>query len=214
MLGLPVYYYYKRADIPAATHLPVLVMMGKCFKVRRVLEFGAGTFSTLTFLDRAVFPDVEQVVSFETDPSWKQRVEKAAGEDKRLQVVLIADDVDKLAARCDISAFDLVFVDNGPTAEVRTATIAEIARRNNDGTLVVVHDFEIPDYRQASNKSRYRFCFTAYCPHTGILSTPSRIDRTMRSKFRHMNKAMTQLAKELDPTDVCAWTRVINKTLQ
>src|SRR4051794_15044459 len=100
LLGLPVHYYFERAAIPAATHLPILIAIGRLFPIKTVLEFGAGNFSTLTFLDRSLFPKVERVHSFETEPDWKRRIEAQAAADGRLMIELIDADVPRTAATC------------------------------------------------------------------------------------------------------------------
>ena len=61
-------------DDPYATHLPVLREIGAMRPIRRVLEFGAGMYSTPLFLDRTAYPDLEVLVSVEDDWEWLQRI--------------------------------------------------------------------------------------------------------------------------------------------
>jgi predicted O-methyltransferase YrrM len=208
-LGLPVHYYFKKAELAAATHLPVLVGLGRLFPVRTVLEFGAGNFSTLAFLDRGLFPAVERVLSFETDPDWKRRVEAHAGGDERLTVALIGEDVPRTAAECDFSAFDLVFVDNGPSAAIREQTIKEVVAHANEWKLVVVHDFEHLSYQRATKAARHRFCFDSYCPHTGVLWNEPRLGLRLGSSFERINSAFARYANSIEPADIARWRQVV-----
>ena len=208
-LGLPVHYYFKRATVPAASHLPVLLAVGTILPIRRVLEFGSGSFSTLAFLDRGIFPDVEQVVSFETDGEWKDRVVEQANGDKRLDIRLIGSEVHQTAATCDFAGYDLVFVDNGPTGDERVATIKEVANRCHDSNLVMVHDFENLPYQQAASLFPHRFCFDSHCPHTGVLWKGERVDREIRSKLKHMNKEIARHARQVEPNELETWKRII-----
>src|ERR1700692_3929280 len=147
ILGLPVHYYFKRDRIPAATHLPVLLAMNHLFKIEHVLEFGAGKFSTLSFLDRKLFPLVKSVHSYETDPNWKSQVESLADCDPRLTIELVGREVQRVAAVCDYGKFDLVLVDNGPN---RPETIKEVVAHESEWKLVLVHDYENLPYQRAS----------------------------------------------------------------
>src|SRR4051812_48590531 len=80
-LNLSVAHYHPLAAVPASSHLPILIGLARVFQLRQVLEFGSGHFSTLCFLNRDLFPDLQRVQSFETDPEWKQRVEVQANGD-------------------------------------------------------------------------------------------------------------------------------------
>jgi hypothetical protein len=183
-LGLTVHYYYPRAPIPAVTHLPVLMGLARLYPVRRVLEFGAGKFSTLSLLDRSLFPDIEAVHSYETSPEWLALVQEKANGDPRLSLELIGEDVQNTAARCTLSGYDLIFVDNGPN---RAATIRALVARQSEWSLMAIHDFEEPPYTQAAQGAKHCFVFTAYCPNTGVLwnNIPSPL-----SQFRKLNRAM------------------------
>jgi len=210
-LGLPVHYYFKAAEVPASSHLPVLMTIGKIFPIKSVLEFGSGSFSTLMFLNRAIFPQLEKVISFETDPEWKQRVIDGAGGDKRLEILLVDDDVAKAASKCNFSLFDLVFIDNGPSADARAATIREVAKRCHDSNLIVIHDFENLPYQQAARELPQRFFFDSHCPYTGFLWRNGRIDRVTRSKLKRMKKQIGRHAGQIEPNEVETWTGIIEQ---
>lgn len=209
MLGLPVQYYYKSDRIPAATHLPVLLAMSRLFKIEHVLEFGAGKFSTINLLNRGLFPLVKSVHSYETDPEWKSRVELLAKGDSRLTIELIAPEVQRTAAVCDYVKYDLVLVDNGP---YRPETIKEVVAHENKWKLVLVHDYENLPYQRASKAASHKYCFDAYCPHTAVLWNERKLGPGVRTKFRRMNKLLSQHVAEVEAGNVGFWADIIGKT--
>src|SRR5579859_3848467 len=75
-----------RSAKPYTTHLPALLALRFLRPIRRVLELGAGEHSTLAFLDRECFPELETLLSFEQDPQWAERVKTLAGSDARLSL--------------------------------------------------------------------------------------------------------------------------------
>lgn len=208
-LNLDVSYYHPRESVPASSHLPILIGLGRLFQVRRVLEFGAGHFSTLCFLNRDIFPDLGQVHSFETDPQWKELIEAEANEDQRLIITLVEADLARAAATCDFTKFDLVFIDNGPSSESRVATIKEVIAHASDCKLVIIHDFEFSSYQQAAEGALSRFCFDVYNPYTGVLWNERQLGSGLRATFRRMNKALKQHAKTTKPDDTERWRQII-----
>ena len=206
-LGLPVYYYFKRDRIPASTHLPVLLGISRLFRIERVLEFGAGKFSTLTFLNRDIFPHVQSVRSFETSEEWKLRIESLAEGDPRLAIELIDENVPGIAARCDYGKYDLVFVDNGPN---RAETIKEVVAHEAAWNLVMVHDYENPPYAQAAVSARHKFCFDGYCPHTGVLWN-DKLGRNVRGKLRRLNRGIKRHVTRTESGDTVYWTRIVRE---
>lgn len=179
-LGLDVSYYIPRAAIPAATHLPLLRAIGEVLPVRRVLEFGSGFYSTLTFLDRSLFPQLEQVVSFETDEQWQNVVKGWAAGDGRLDLRFTSD-MPTEARRVDLSGVDLVLVDNGPDSTVRAATIKAAAQRTTGRTVMVVHDFEFAPYQAAASALKPQFVLRKLNPYTGLLAATPLDREALRS---------------------------------
>jgi hypothetical protein len=213
-LNLSVAHYHPLAAVPASSHLPMLIGLGRVLQIRQVLEFGAGHFSTLCFLNRDMFPDLQRVQSFETDPEWKQRIEAQANGDHRLTITLIDPDVARVAAGCDFNSFDLVFIDNGPSREARAATIKEVVAHANDCKLVIIHDFENAIYQQAAKGALSCFCFDAFNPYTGILWNERQLGSELRSTFRQMNKAVKQHAKVTKPDDTDRWRQIVEPFAQ
>src|SRR5271157_4885712 len=82
-----------RHETPYATHMPILVGLGFLCRPRKVIEFGSGEFSTALFLDRSVFPSVEEVVSYENDAVWFSQVCSCLGGDARLHMQSISGEM-------------------------------------------------------------------------------------------------------------------------
>ncbi len=210
-LGLPVHYYKPDATPRAASHVPVLIGLARLFPVRRVLELGSGLYSSLLFLNRRAFPDVDMVCSYETDPAWKARVEEAAGGDARLRLELV-DEVARHAAGFPYATFDLVLVDDSQAREARCATIREVTVRSAETNVVVVHDYEQPFYAASTRAMPARYCFDALVPYTGVLWKGSRVNGEARRKFKALNRAFAAMAGcPADRTD--AWIEVADATL-
>jgi len=194
-----------RAASPYSTHLPVLVGLATELPVRNVLEFGAGRFSTLTFLDRSAFPDVERVDSFDTDPAWRDEVLALANHDSRLTITLVDGPMHQAAASLPFEEYDLVLVDDSADEASRTATIGTVARCRSNRNVIVVHDYEMERYRQASSIIPNRFTFHAYNPYTGVCWESAPLSA---SRLRSMARQLQRYAEQLEPTDRAAWVEI------
>ena len=209
LLGLPTYYYRPRSSVPAATNMPVLIVIGRTLPIRRVVEFGAGLYSTPTFLDHSAFPLLERIVSFETDPEWFHRVRAASRRDPRLELRLIDREVSKAAASYDFTDSDLVFIDNGPDWPARVGTIETVVRKHQRRPVIVIHDFEQQVYVDAARPMPDRFVFDAFIPYTGVLWRGDAIPTTLTRHFRAINRAITKnLAAR--PDDRHFWIQAIH----
>ena len=134
------------------SHTRVLAALGGLRPVS-VLELGGGRHSTRLFLSKAVFPALEQLVTVEQDPHWRSLVESG---DPRQQVV----------DRCDSLDFDLIFIDDQITTEARVLTIEKVAGQRPNA-VVVIHDFNKPEYQQAA-KFDHQVSIPTRFPWTGV----------------------------------------------
>src|SRR6185295_2581550 len=76
------YFLAPRARNDYATHIPILIGLARLREIRSVLEFGCGNYSTLTFLNRFAFPQLERLHSIENDDSWASTMQEAAKDDR------------------------------------------------------------------------------------------------------------------------------------
>lgn len=196
-----------RAPNAFATHVPVLIGLGRSRRIQRVLEFGCGKYSTLTFLNRSVFPHLDRLHSIENDDSWAAMIQEAAKHDSRWSLQLVNGEIADSVADLDLEAFDLIMIDDSQSSTQRAATIRAVAGKHPERPLIVIHDFEVEEYRKAATGFKYRHRFRGYNPETGVVGNRvddlKRIERVIRSK-----------GKVLEPDAVEKWTRVFRQDLQ
>jgi len=199
-----------RSLIDYATHVPILVGVGCSLRIAKVLEFGAGFYSTLTFLNRSAFPDITSVCSIESDLDWISRVYAAAKNDPRLRIRHVPEPIESVLAELDPAEYDLVLVDSSTEAPRRAALIRQLARRPTGTCLVVVHDFEIDLYKQAAKGFLKFVDYSAFNPCTGILWHAK---RDGEKRLKDIRGIISHHAKTLAPDDIESWATVFHKEL-
>ena len=197
------YFSTPRARNDYATHVPILIGLARLREIKSVLEFGCGYYSTLTFLNRAAFPHLERLQSVENDASWAETIHEAAKSDERWTLKLIRREI--ADAVPDLETFDLVLIDDSKTSTQRSATIRAVAGKQPQRPWIVIHDFEIEEYRRAAVGFKQRHVFKALNPETGVLSNhPTHwksLDRTIRSN------------KMLDADQTARWIRILSASI-
>jgi hypothetical protein len=186
---------------PYATHVPVLVGLAKQRPIRRVLEFGAGRYSTLLFLDRTVFPDLVALRTYEDNAEWAQEVIGLAGNDSRLDVQLVEDVPDCVPSSVD--DYDLVFVDDSTTVDRRARTISGVVSAGLGPSLLVVHDFEHRPYLDAVATLPHVYAFRGRRPNVGVAwagQVPGLV-----SDLRALRRRIESVGGSIDAADVTAW---------
>lgn len=186
-----------------ATHIPVLVALGLLTEVRSVLEFGSGTFSTLTFLNREAFPHLETILSFENDAAWYAKVREQVSHDPRITLTYADGPLHALVPDLDLAAYDLIFIDDATKASLRAETIQSVVAHCGPRNVIVVHDFEVGTYQRAADAASQKFRMTAFNPNTGVLWQGKRLTYFALSK---VNRALRRNAA-LDLTDIHSWHR-------
>ncbi len=204
----PVPRLAPRAENPYATHLPILIGIGGLFLARRVLELGCGEHSTLTFLDRSIFPHLTALHSWENNMEWLERVERLAGGDPRLWLAYTDGQMSVACAGIDSTGYDLIFIDDSARPVDRAATIREVACRSSPFSLVVIHDYENPLYKAAAKPLPARYSFTAFNPQTGVLWRHASIHRR---SLRVLDRLIKRYARQIKPEDIAAWAQVLGR---
>jgi precorrin-6B methylase 2 len=199
------YFSTPRAENDYATHIPILIGLAKLRAVRRVLEFGCGHYSTLTFLNRAAFPHLERLHSIENDDAWAATIQNAAKHDQRWTLQLVNGEVSK--AIPELEQFDLILIDDSKTSAQRAATIRAVARKEPQHPWIVIHDFEVEEYRQAASGFRHRHRFRAYNPETGVVG--NRV-----AELKAIERIIKAKAKLLEPDAIEKWMTVFRQDLQ
>ena len=116
------------------SHQPALRALAKFEKIRSVIEFGAGIYSTHLFLDRDAFPHLKSLVSLEHNRKW---VEKVLVEDKR-HTVIITDSENFVDYSKGMKA-DFVFLDSGPSFTARWELLEHAL---NLAPIIAIHDYK------------------------------------------------------------------------
>jgi hypothetical protein len=200
-----------RNAIDYATHVPILVGLGCSLRITKILEFGAGLYSTLTFLNLSAFPDVTSVSTIESDSDWISRVYAEAKDDPRLRIWHVPEPIESILPELNLSLYDLVLVDSSTEAASRAALIRELADRFTGTCLVVIHDFENDLYKRAAKGFLSRVDYSAFNPCTGVLWHSMR-DGEKRA-LKSIRRIISRYAKALAPDDVESWATVFRKEL-
>jgi hypothetical protein len=172
-------------------------------EIRSVLEFGCGRYSTLTFLNRAAFPHLEQLHSIENDSAWSETIHNLATADDRWTLQLIDGEIAEAVSDVDLERFDLILIDDSKTSAERAATINAVARKRPQRPWIAIHDFEVGEYQQAASAFQRRYKFRAYTPKTGLISNSS-VD------IRSLKRLLKTNARVLPPDDIQAWLLRLN----
>ena len=191
----------QRSQKDYATHVPILIGLAGLREIRSVIEFGCGYYSTLTFLNRSPFSHLERLESLENDTTWAEKLQESAQEDRRWTLKVVQGDIANFISNLDLEPFDLLLIDDSVTAVQRTATIDAVVNKRPQHPSIVIHDFEVEEYRNAARGFGQVTRFRAYNPETGLVAnTPIDADSLIS-----MDRLLKEQAKTLQPDDVEGW---------
>lgn len=196
------YFSTPRARNDYATHVPILIGLARMREIRNVLEFGCGYYSTFTFLNRSVFPHLERLQSVENDAAWAETIRESA-KDERWTLKLVNGEIVNAVSSLDLETFDLILIDDSKNSEQRSATIRSVASKQPQRPWIVIHDFEVGEYKKAAARFKQKHAFSAYNPATGLVCNEAIDVKPLTSvlKFR---------AKTLEPDDLEGWIKALN----
>lgn len=195
-----------RAQNAYATHIPVLIGLAAIRPIRRVLEFGCGHYSTKTFLERSIFADLQELQSVENNADWAETMRAAVKDDSRCVVSAVRGAMSDAVRTFDLEAYDLILVDDSTNAQERVATIRALLSRHPLNPWIVIHDYEVEEYRRASSGFQQRFTFKAYNPQTGLISNSG-----FTSAVKILDQRLKDNSSSLAPDDTEAWLRKLRK---
>jgi hypothetical protein len=202
------YFSTPRARNDYATHIPILLGLARLREIKTVLEFGCGYYSTLTFLNRAAFPQLEKLHSIENDIAWSETIQEAAHHDARWTLDLVAGEIADFVSSLEVESFDLILIDDSKTSAQRAATIRAVANKEPQRPWISIHDCEVEEYRTAATGLRQRHAFKAYNPYTGVACNSS----AQISEWKFLDRTLKARAKSLEPDDIDAWIDVFGKS--
>lgn len=166
-----------------------------------MLEFGCGYYSTLTFLNRSVFTHLERLESVENDSAWAGTIQETAKTDARWTLKLIEGEISDSVSTLDLERFDLILIDDSQTSAQRVCTIREVSIKSPHRPWIVIHDFEVEEYRRAASGFRQCHKFKAYNPNTGLLWNST----THARRAKSIDRIVRANAKALEPDDMRGW---------
>jgi len=197
------YFSTPRARNDYATHVPILIGLARMREIKSVLEFGCGHYSTLTFLNGAAFPHLARLQSIENDVSWAETMQASVNDD-RWVLDLVNSEIAGSVRDLDLEAFDLILIDDSKTSAQRASTIRAIAARQPQRPWIVIHDFEVEEYRKAAMGFKQRHTFKVYNPQTGLVYNKA-------SDVKPLSRLLKEKSKTLEPDDVDSWIGVFSK---
>jgi hypothetical protein len=188
-----------RSVEPYSTHIPVLVALAVAHRIHCVCEFGSGRYSTPLFLNRDIFCELHELVSFENDDTWFREVSTLVN-DQRLRFEFVNGGLANVVdSRC-LETKDLIFIDDGTKGVERQATIAAVASQRQSSGVVAIHDFEYAPYQQAAS-FRNVFIFDALNPFVGVASN----GKLPTEVYRRLNNIIRLESCKLLNTDAVGW---------
>jgi hypothetical protein len=198
----------RRSEQPYATHIPVLVGVAAAIKPRRLIEFGCGTFSTLSFLDDVAFPSIEVVDSYENNKEWFEQISRELPPNSPIRLHLVIGDMYRTIDGASTPDASMIFVDDSPSAEERVQTVQGIARCCGTEPVVVLHDYNLWRLRLAARNFQNRLSFDAFNPQCGVLwnGRPER-----RLALKRVSDIIRRYARSIPPGDVRRWRRVFSE---
>ncbi len=194
---------------PYATHLPILMAVGRLRPVRRVLELGCGRHSTLAFLNRMAFPDLVSLHSLEDDRTWAETISNEVGNDPRFNLMILNNSVASAVSSMDLSLYDLILVDDSANAAQRVDTIGHVLRNCPRQCIVAIHDYEVPQYRQVGRLTHH-FRFTCLCPNTGVLWHDAGLSIF---QLRRISAVIRVHAGAVMADDIASWATILDGEL-
>jgi hypothetical protein len=170
-----------------------------------LIEFGSGTFSTLSFLDKAAFPSLEKVESYENNLEWFEQIQKQIPLNALVKLQFVEGDMYRAIQGANTPSASMIFIDDSPTDAARVPTVEEVARRCGTEPLVVLHDNDLWRLRLAARKFENRISFDAFNPQCCVMwnGHPGR-----KTVLRKVNRIIRQHADNVALTDVRAWMKI------
>ena len=149
------------------THYPILVLICRIFKIKKVIEFGSGKNSTMNLSNKNIFPYSNQIVSYEDNLIWYKKMKKLV-KNKKINYVY-TNKISKVINKLKLDKFDLIFIDNSMDSLERIETIKNIGKKKLSKAIIVLHDFEYYPYREATKGFNFSYRFSTLNPNTGVM---------------------------------------------
>lgn len=200
-----LYYNFKTLSLvkintnPIGTHAPVLIGLGRLFKVQSVLELGTGLISTPLFLDKKNFNHLTRLVSYENNLGWYQYVKKKNKQQKKWDLKFVKGSISENIIEESVNDYDVVFVDDSNRSIDRRNTIKKALEIKTK--FLIIHDFENPYYYFNLFRSRKVKRIKSLVPNTGIIYSQNVEEKDLL----HLIKVIEDNSKIIDVNDIKSW---------
>jgi len=197
----------KLSNDPYSTHLPILIGLARIYNIKTVTEYGSGLNSTLAFTNKAAFPNLVRLKSYENDLSWLEKMREMVKDKPEVDLVGVEGEMSSSVRAFDVENADLVFIDDSYTSRERSNTIRAVI--GFGAKLIVVHDFETPRYRIAGYSAPSRYRVKALLPNTGVLgsdvscATIKKLERFIKTHSSHLRS-----------DDVSGWAQEFDRSFK
>jgi hypothetical protein len=198
-----------RSKEPYATHVPVLVGVAAICKPKLLIEFGSGSFSTLSFLDEVAFPSLQEARSYENNREWFEQIQEKSRHSSRVNLQYVEGDMHRAVSSANVADADMIFLDDSPTAETRVPTVKEVSRLCGERPIVILHDYELWRLRLAARKFENCVAFDTFHPQCCAVwhGHPER-----RRILENINRTIGQHASNVSLTDIRGWFDIFRRT--
>ena len=163
-----IYKLSTRSKNSFITHYPILVIICRILKIKKIIEFGSGKNSTTNLTNKKIFPYTDQITSYEDNSTWYKKIKKLIRNKKRINYIF-TNKISKIINNLELNKFDLIFIDNSMDSLERIQTIKNVSKKKLSKAIVVLHDFEYFPYREATKGFNFSYRFRALNPNTGVV---------------------------------------------
>lgn len=189
--------------------IPVLILMQMLLRPKKVLELGAGKYSTPIFLSRDLYPSLIQFDSFENGPAFYQKeCRDMFGPNSGVYKLHLIGPPHKFMAKIvhdmDTTIYDLILVDDSGDQVGRAQTVRFVTVGAGLNSVLLIHDFENPNYSGAVQGDFTKFIFKSIFPYVGVLWKEKAISLTA------LQVADDLIGKHFEKTklDVFLWQKI------
>lgn len=147
-----------KVQLEICSHMVAATNIAKKIPVRRVLECGVGSVSTPWFLDRSFFPDLDCLLSYDTQQLWIGETERIISDKHRWfsRVVPSEEYMGTFNDSVDIMLVDSFSIDG------RISILDQMQKKNN-AKFIILHDSEHEVYNPVLFRFAYKYEFN-YVP--------------------------------------------------
>jgi hypothetical protein len=200
-----------RAKEAYLTHLPILVGVATAFEPKVLIEFGSGTFSTLSFLDNVAFPSLQRIESYENNREWFEQVQKQLPPNAPVNLHYVEGEMYRAVVGANTSLADMIFIDDSPSAETRAPTVVEVAMQCGNLPVVVLHDVDLRKLRLATHKFENRINFEFFNPQTCVMWHGH---AKRRQTLNEVKRIIQQNADHVALKDIRSWREIFSRELR